>query len=99
MLPATPPDQSKFETIFVSIPIIDDGINENMNEVFAVIVELVDAVDSSRVNFSPRNASLCGIRDNDRKLGDTFVKVLSCKVYCSGLILLFFVFCSHTNWL
>ncbi len=34
----------------ISIPINDDNIDEG-NEVFVVFVELVDAVDDSRVDF------------------------------------------------
>ncbi len=52
--------------IHVTIPLIDDNINEG-DEVFVVFVELVDAVDDSRVDFSIRNATLCRIGDNDRK--------------------------------
>ncbi len=50
----------------VSIPIIDDDINEG-DEVFAVILELIDAVDPNRVDLSFLNACLCTIIDNDRK--------------------------------
>ncbi len=50
----------------ISIPINDDNINEG-NEVFIVFVELVDAVDDSRVGFSVRDAILCRIGDNDSK--------------------------------
>ncbi len=48
----------------VSIPVNDDNINEG-GEVFVVFVELVDAVDDSRVGFSVRDATLCRIGDND----------------------------------
>ena len=34
-------------------------------------LELVDAVDSNRVDLTDRNASLCHIGDNDRKLENT----------------------------
>ncbi len=57
----------------VSIPIIDDDINEG-DEIFAVILELIDAVDPNRVDLNFRNASLCRIGDNDRKF-KSFYKV------------------------
>ncbi len=48
----------------ISIPISDDNIIEG-DEVFVVFMELVGAVDDSRMDFSFRNATLCRIRDND----------------------------------
>ncbi len=50
----------------ISIPINDDNINEG-GEVFVVFMELVDAVDDSRVGFNVRDAILCRIGDNDCK--------------------------------
>ncbi len=50
----------------VTIPLTNDEINEGA-EVFVVMLELVDAVDASRVDLSVRNVSLCRIGDNDRK--------------------------------
>ncbi len=52
--------------ISIPIPVNDDNINEG-DEVFVVFVELVDAVDDSRVGFSVWNAALCRIGDNDSK--------------------------------
>ena len=51
----------------VSIPITDDEINEP-EEGFLLVLELVSAVDPSLVDLSARNASICRIQDNDRKL-------------------------------
>ena len=51
----------------ILVPIVDDGINE-ASEFFVAIVELIDAVDSERVTFNQRSATLCEITDNDRKL-------------------------------
>ncbi len=48
----------------IPIPINDDDINEG-DEVLVVFVELVDAVDDSRVDI--RNAILCVLEDNDSK--------------------------------
>ncbi len=53
-------------TIVVLIPLVDDNINEG-HEAFAVILELIDAVDPDRVDLSSRSAVLCRISDNDRK--------------------------------
>ncbi len=50
----------------ISISTNDDNINEG-NEVFVAFVELVDAVNDSRVDLSVRNATLCLIGDNDSK--------------------------------
>ncbi len=50
----------------IPIPVNDDNIKEG-DEVFVVFVELVDAVDDSRVGFSVWNPALCRIGDNDSK--------------------------------
>ena len=52
---------------FEQCVVTDDTINE-ADEVFVVLLEFVDAVDPNRVDLSFRNASLCRIGDNDRKL-------------------------------
>ncbi len=54
------------EPVSVTITLTDDEINEGA-EVFVVMLELVDAVDASRIDLSFRNVSLCRIGDNDRK--------------------------------
>ena len=51
----------------VFINVRDDTINE-ADEVFVVLLEVVDAVDPNRVDLGVRNASLCRIGDDDRKL-------------------------------
>ncbi len=58
---------SSLTQISLSIPVNDDSINEGL-EVFVVILELVDAVDQSRVDLSIRNATLGRIGDNDLEL-------------------------------
>ncbi len=59
-------NSSQTEPAFVTITLVDDEINEGA-EVFVVMLELVDAVDASRIDLSVRNVSLCRIGDNDRK--------------------------------
>ncbi len=54
------------EPALVTISLTNDETNEGA-EVFVVMLELVDAVDASRVDLSVRNVSLCRIGDNDRK--------------------------------
>ncbi len=57
-------DSAADQTIDVRMPINEDNINEG-DEVFVVFMELVGAVDDSRIDFSFRNATLCRIGDND----------------------------------
>ncbi len=59
-------DSAQTETALVTISLTNDEINEG-TEVFVVMLELVDAVDASRVDLSVRNVSLCCIRDDDCK--------------------------------
>ncbi len=59
-------DSTSDVIIPISIPINDDDIDEG-NEEFVVFVELVDAVDNSRVDLSERNVTLCHLGDNDGK--------------------------------
>ncbi len=61
-----PTDSAQTEPALVTISLTNDEINEGA-EVFVVMLELVDAVDASRVDLSVRNVSLCRIGDNDRK--------------------------------
>ena len=51
--------------VSVPITIFDDEINEVEEEIFVVVLQLVDATNSSTVDFS--DATLCRITDNDRK--------------------------------
>ena len=50
--------------VSVPITIFDDEINE-YEERFVAVLELVDAIKSSQVDFN--DATLCTITDNDRK--------------------------------
>ena len=61
----------------LSTPVIiyDDDIDE-VDEVFAVRLEVVHAQNMDRVNIISRNASLCRIVDNDSKL-KVFIKYAS----------------------
>ncbi len=59
-------DSAQTEPVLVTISLADDEINEGA-EVFVVMLELVDAVDASRVDLTVLNVSLCRIGDNDRK--------------------------------
>ena len=49
----------------VPITIFDDEINEAEEEIFVAVLQLVDAINPSQVDFS--DATLCRITDNDRK--------------------------------
>ncbi len=59
-------DSAQTEPELVTISLTNDEINEG-GEVFVLMLELIDAVDASRVDLSVRNVSLCHIGDNDRK--------------------------------
>ncbi len=63
----------------VTVRITNDEINEG-EEVFAVIVELVEALDPSRVTIGLRNASLCRIMDDDRKFCNVSLSVYTVAV-------------------
>lgn len=54
-------------TVRAEIEIFDDEINE-ADEVFAVLLEVLTDVPVGQVDLLTRNASLCTIVDNDRKL-------------------------------
>ena len=51
--------------VSVPITIFDDEINEVDEEIFVAVLELVDAINPSQVDFN--DATLCKITDNDRK--------------------------------
>ena len=51
--------------VSVPITIFDDEINEVEEEIFVAVLQLVDAINSSMVDFN--DATLCRITDNDRK--------------------------------
>ena len=51
--------------VSVPITIFDDEINEVEEEIFVAVLQLVDAINSSMMDFS--DATLCRITDNDRK--------------------------------
>lgn len=74
-------------TLPVYIPVYDDEINESDEEVFAVILELADAVDPSRVDLSVLNATLCIIADNDGKrwLVGVVTLIFDCSICVSCL--------------
>ncbi len=59
-----PTDWVQTEPALVTMSLTNDEINEGA-EVFVVMLELVDAVDASRVDLSVRNVSLCHIGDNE----------------------------------
>ncbi len=59
-------NSAQTEPVSVTITLTNDEINEGA-EVFVVMLELVDAVDASRIDLSVWNVSLCRIGDNDRK--------------------------------
>ena len=57
------------------IAIVDDGVNE-AEQFFALILEVVDAIDPDRVDLqSGRFASLARIIDDDRKGTNVICKV------------------------
>ena len=49
------------------IPIVDDLIDEDYEQLFVVYIEVVSAVDLAKVENTERNISTCRIIDNDRK--------------------------------
>ena len=48
----------------LSVRVVDDDIDED-NELFAVLLEVVDAVNPNRVDLSERNISVLRIADDD----------------------------------
>ena len=64
------------DDVATPIPITNDDIDE-VDEVFVVVLELVDAVNPDRVDILVRSASLCRIVDEDSK------KLLSQKHGCT----------------
>ncbi len=62
-------DPSEEETGVVPIDIVprDDLIYEPSEEAFIIILELVDALDSSKVMLGPRESALGIITENDCK--------------------------------
>ena len=65
MITFEPDEISTILDIPVPITIFDDEINEVEEEIFVAVLQLVDAINPSQVDFS--NATLCRITDNDRK--------------------------------
>ena len=62
-----------------SVMIVNDDIDE-VNEVFAVLLELVSAVNPDKVFLDERNASLCRIVDDDGEC--VFVCMCTCMSAC-----------------
>ena len=52
--------------LVLSVMVVDDDIDED-DELFAVLLEVVDAVNPDRVNLTERNISLFQITDDDGK--------------------------------
>ena len=51
-------------SLVLSVPVVDDDIDED-DEFFAILLELVSAVNPDRVDLSERNISLLQITDDD----------------------------------
>ena len=51
-------------SLTLSVPVVDDNIDE-ADELFAVLLELVDAENPDRVDLSERNITLLRINDDD----------------------------------
>ena len=60
------PDEGN-NNILVTVPIINDDINEAVEQVFVIQLALVSSVNPHMVRFLSRAASLCRIIDDDRK--------------------------------
>ena len=87
--------------VSVPIAIFDDEINEVEEEIFVVVLELVDAINSNTVDFN--DATLCRIIDDDRKyLMLTYmyvqVDVITPSVMYKLCIIPFFFSRSHFHW-
>ena len=87
--------------VSVPITIFDDAINEFEEEIFVVVLELVDATNSNTVDFN--DATLCRIIDDDRKyLKLTYmyvqVDVITPSVKYKLCITPFFFSHSHFHW-
>lgn len=52
------------EYVLISIPVVDDKINEAEQQ-FVVPFEIADAVSTALIDISHRNISTCSITDND----------------------------------
>ena len=53
--------------ISVPVSIVDDDINEAPEQMFVVILKLVEGINQDRISLENRNSSLCRIVDNDGK--------------------------------
>ena len=51
-------------SLALSVPVVDDDIDEE-DKFFAILLELVSAVNPDRVDLSERNISLARINDDD----------------------------------
>ena len=59
-------------SLAMSVMVVDDDIDE-YNELFAVLLELVSAVNPDRVDLSERNITLLWIWDDDCECDCTYV--------------------------
>ena len=65
-------------SLAMSVPIVDDDIDEE-DEFFAILLELVSAVNPDRVDLSERNISLLRIYDNDGEF-----EMYMCLLFCNS---------------
>ena len=69
-------------SLAMSVIVVNDDIDEE-DEIFAVLLELVSAVNPDRVDLSERNISLIWITDDD---GECECVVLSALMYVECII-------------
>lgn len=65
IFPADEGEESSMNDITANIQIIDDGVDENLNQDFLVIMEVAEAVDWDLIDDTVNNFTICTIVDND----------------------------------
>ena len=52
----------------IRVAVVDDDINERFEQLFLIVVEVVEALNPSTIDNTERNTTIGIIVDNDRKL-------------------------------
>lgn len=80
--------------ISVPVSIVDDDINEAPEQMFVVILKLVEGINQDRISLENRNSSLCRIVDNDGKhmhavcYSQQYITCIIFKLYISHFALI-----------
>ena len=77
----------------LSVMVVDDDIDED-DELFAVLLEVVDAVNPHRVNLTERNISVLRIADDDGEYDSRVFADCSELMYAECIIAILVLFLS-----